>query len=116
MEELDSPVVAVARRVGDMAGNLSSSLPWSLANPRWAAVLNPVVGNPIVAGNLLTSQVLKTGANVINHSLGRKLQGYIVVLNSAAATFYDSQAQNQQPELTLILNTSVPTTVSLYVF
>lgn len=100
-----------------VAGNyLSPSLPWALANPKWAASLNPLLGNPIVNGSLLSGVVLKTGANVINHGLGRKLLGYLVTLNNAAATFYDSQETNQRPELTLILNSSAPATVSLYVF
>jgi len=60
--------------------------------------------------------VLKSGANIISHLLGRKLVGYLVILNSAAATFYDGQRTNQRPDLTLILNASAPTTVSLYVF
>lgn len=99
-----------------MAGNLSPHLPWELANPRWAATLNPVVSNPVVGGNLLKNIVLASGDNVINHGLGENLQGYWVVLNSAAVTFYDKQATNPRPQLTLILNASGATTVSLYVF
>jgi len=95
---------------------LNPKLDWTLANPRWASTLNPLLANPIVGGTILHNIVLKTGANVINHTLGQKLQGYMVVLNSAAVTFYDSQATNQRPDLTLILNASGPTTVSLYVF
>lgn len=100
-----------------MAGNyLSPSLPWALANPKWAATLNPLLGNPIVNGSLLQGVVLKTGTNVINHGLGRKLMGYMVVLCNAAATFYDNQEENQRPELTLALVSSAPATVSIYVF
>lgn len=96
--------------------NLSSKLPWDLANPKWAASINPVLANPVVGGNLLQGVTLKTGANTVNHGLGVKLQGYIIVLNSANVTFYDSQATNQRPDLTLILNASGATTVSIYVF
>ncbi len=96
--------------------NLSPKLPWELANPKWAAALNPVLGNPVVGGSLLSGLVLKSGDNVINHGLGAKLQGYIVVMNSAAVTFYDKQSTNQMPQLTLVLNASGATTVSLYVF
>ncbi len=99
-----------------MAGELSPKLPWELANPKWAASLNPVIANPLMAGNLLAGIVLVTGANSISHRLGRKLVGYIVVLNSAAVTVYDSQATNQYPDLYLILNASGATTISLYVF
>jgi hypothetical protein len=53
---------------------------------------------------------------VINHKLAQKLQGWIVVLNSTSATFYDSQSTNPSPDKTLILNASAPTTVSILVF
>lgn len=96
--------------------SLSSKLPWELANPRWASELNPIVENPLVNGQLLTGIKITTGANVINHGLGRKLQGYIVVMNSASATYWDSQLTNQMAQLTLILNASGPATISLYVF
>ncbi len=78
--------------------------------------LNPLLANPLVNGQILSGIVLKTGANIINHGLGEKLQGYFVILNSAAVTFYDSQSTNQRPDLTLLLNASGPATVSLYVF
>lgn len=99
-----------------MAGNLSSKLPWELANPKWAARLNPLLANPLTQGRLLSNLVLVSGDNTINHGLGVDLQGYIVVMNSAAVTFYDKQSTNQMPELTLILHTSGITTISLYVF
>lgn len=99
-----------------MAGNLSPKLPWDLANTKWAATLNPLLANPINNGLILSNLKLTSGANTINHFLNRPLQGYFVVLNSASTTFYDSQATNQRPDLTLILNASGATTVSLYVF
>lgn len=99
-----------------MAGNLSPSLPWALANPKWAASLNPVLSNPLVDGLLLQNIPVVVGANVLNHRLQRRLRGYFVVMNSAAVTFYDSQDSNQMPDLTLILNASGPSTISLFVF
>lgn len=95
---------------------LSTKLPWELANPKWASALNPVLANQLMGGNLLQSITVASGANTINHSLGRKLQGYVVVMNNAAVTFYDSQATNQYPDLTLVLNASGAATISLYVF
>jgi len=95
---------------------LSHSLPWSLAQEKWSSALNPILAKPLIYGSLLQDIVLVSGKNVINHNLGQKLQGYFVVLNSAPAAFYDSQSSNQHPELTLILNASQATTVSLYVF
>lgn len=112
MAARDSALVG-ARKV---AGNLSPKLEWPLANPKWAATLNPILGNPLVNGNILTGIVLKSGVNTINHGLGRKLQGYVVILNSSASTFHDNQSTNQYPDLTLVLNASGTATVSLYVF
>lgn len=99
-----------------MAGNLSSKLPWELANPKWASTLNPVLANPLLDGQLLQGVAIKTGQNAINHGLQRKLQGYFVVMNSAAVTFYDSQSSNSRSDLTLLLNASGAATISLYVF
>jgi hypothetical protein len=95
---------------------LSPSLDWELANPKWAASLNPVLANPLVNGRIITGIRLAVGDNIINHGLGTKLQGYIVVGSSAASTFYDKQASNQMPNLTLILVSSAATTINLYVF
>ncbi len=90
MVEPGSGLVGAAK----VAGNLSPKLPWELANPKWAATLNPVLLNPLLGGQVISGIILATGANVINHRLSRKLVGYIVVLNNAAETFYDSQATN----------------------
>lgn len=99
-----------------VAGNLSTKLPWDLANPKWAASLNPLLKNPIVNGNFLYNQPVVTGNNVINHGLGAELQGWIVIRNSAAVTFYDRQSANPHTDLTLILVASGAATISLYVF
>jgi hypothetical protein len=96
--------------------SLSTKLPWELANPKWAGALNPLLANPLIDGQVLSGIVVKSGANVINHKLGRALQGYIVIGNSAAVTFHDSQASNQTPDLTLALIASGAATISLYVF
>lgn len=101
---------------GKVAGNLSPKLTWELANPKWAATLNPVLSNPLVNGNLLQGVKVVTGLNVINHGLGANLQGYIVVLNTAAVTFYDQQSTNNFPDLTLRLIASGPAIISIYVF
>lgn len=101
---------------GRVAGNLSPKLEWELANPKWAATLNPVLANPLINGSILSGIKLKTGFNLVNHLLGRKLQGYIVVLKDANVDIYDSQAVNPYPDLTVVLNASGAATISLYVF
>lgn len=96
--------------------NLSPKLPWDLANAKWAQTLNPLLANPAVNGRILSNVAVVSGANTINHGLGRKLQGYVVIMNNSAVTFYDSQSVNQMPEINLILNASGPAIISLYVF
>ena len=95
---------------------LAPKLEWEMANPRWAAILNPFLSNPMLGGHLIKDVVVKGGTNTINHGLGEKLQGWIIVGSSAAITTYDSQKTNQKPELTLQLVCSGPATLSLYVF
>jgi hypothetical protein len=83
---------------------------------QWSQQLNPLLANPLSNASLLSNISLQSGKNVINHKLGQPLQGYIVVLNSANATFYDNQSVNPAPQTTLIIIASAPTTVSLLVF
>lgn len=87
-----------------------------LMQNRWASIINPVLSQPINSGILLNQLVLSSGDNVINHKLGRKLQGWVVVGNDSTVTFYDNQASNQQPQLTLILNSSGSCLINLLVF
>lgn len=82
----------------------------------WASMINPVLNNPLNNGNLLKNISLVSGTNVINHLLGRKLQGWIIVGINAAATIYDNQANNQTPDKTLILISSAAATVNIEVF
>lgn len=84
----------------------------SLLQTRWGSVLNKLLRNPITAGVFISS-VLISGSNIINHRLGRKPQGYLIVDQDAAATFYRAAPFN---ELTLALNSSANVNVSLYVF
>jgi hypothetical protein len=81
-----------------------------------ARALAPIFGNPIVDGVLLTGVVLASGANVISHTLDRKLVGWIIIRQRALAQVYDTQDSNATPALTLQLQASAPVTVDLYVF
>lgn len=83
----------------------------------WAAILNKFVDLPLLQGIQLKNISLVTGANVINHKLGRAPQGYIVTrFQVAGSLIYDTQATNQMPELTLNLTSSANTTVDLWVY
>jgi hypothetical protein len=99
-----------------VAGNLSTKLPWELAQTKWAGTLNPVIANVLLQGRLLEDLSVSTGTNAIAHGLGRNLVGYFVVRNNAAVTFYDAQASQQRPDLFLSLVASGAATISLYVF
>jgi hypothetical protein len=83
---------------------------------RWAAVINPLLSQPLSQALLLSGISVSSGTNAINHKLGRKLQGYIVVGCNAAVTFHDSQSTNSMPQLTLNLIASGAATINLLVF
>jgi hypothetical protein len=96
-----------------MAAPLSSNLAWPLANPLWAAAINPVLANPINQGLLIQSISLISGNTTIAHGLLRMQQGWIIVDQNGAAEIYRSKSFNP---LTLTLNSSAAVTVSLWVF
>ncbi len=88
----------------------------SLLQTAWASQLDPVLKNALVNGNLLKNVALVSGANVVNHKLGRNLQGYLITRQRASASIYDTQDVNPTPALTLTLNSSAAVTVDLYCF
>jgi len=88
----------------------------TLLQQTWASQLDPVVTNTFTGGLVLKNVELSTGSNIINHKLGRKLQGWTMVRVRASATFYDTQDVNPNPELTLFLTSSANVTVDIYVF
>lgn len=82
----------------------------------WAEQLNPIIANPILNNVILKNISLITGTNVINHRLGRVLQGWKPTRIRASATFYDLQDTNQTPQLTLVLVASAPAVIDLECF
>jgi len=91
---------------------LPQGLNLAMMSNRWASFLDPVLKNPITSG-VYVSVSLVTGANVINHKLGRTPQGWILTDIQGAQTVYRSAAFN---DLTLTLTASGSVTISLYVF
>lgn len=87
-----------------------------LMQTAWASQLNPVVNQPQSSGVLLKQVSLVAGDNTIDHRLGRNLQGWQLVRVRAAATIYDKQDTNQLQSRTLILNSSAPVVVDIFVF
>jgi hypothetical protein len=95
---------------------LPRRLTWDIAQDRWASQLDPVIASAPNNSNILKNVVLAIGSNVINHKLGRVLQGWQLVRIRAAATIYDNQDSNQTPDLTLILVSNAVVTIDLEVF
>jgi hypothetical protein len=80
------------------------------------STVNPLVSNPLLSGTLLQSVSLASGANTVNHLLGRNLIGWFVTRRNNASTIYDTQNTNPLPSKTLTLTTSGAVTVDLFVF
>ncbi len=92
---------------------LSPKLPWDLANPKWAAALNPLLALPLVNGSMVSASLAATTPQAINHLLGRMPQGWFLVDNTANAVVWRTQPFNAT---SLTLEASVTTTVNLWVF
>lgn len=89
----------------------------SMMQTSWSQDINPIISNPILAGNLLTNIVLKTGINQINHLLDRKPQGYIITrMIDGFVQIYDTQNSNQMPTKTLTLVSSGNGNIDLLVY
>lgn len=82
----------------------------------WATELNPLLTNTSLKSIILPNVVLVTGSNMVNHRLGRKLQGWRIIRQRSAASFYDTQDSNQSPQLTLVLVSSTSVSIDLEVF
>lgn len=78
--------------------------------------LRPILASSIGNGVLLTNIELASGANEVEHKLGREPQGYLVVQKDANESVWDSQSTNTRKRIILSLNTSGACTVSLWVF
>ncbi len=78
--------------------------------------LNPLLRLPLNNMNLLQGVDLVSGANVIDHKLGRKLLGWFYTRSDAGVTIYDAQSTNATPALTLVLMSSGTVKVDLIVF
>jgi hypothetical protein len=96
-----------------------ANLPLKLLLPQmqtqWSAILNPVIANPITSGLQLSAVELKTGTNVINHTLQRQMRGWFVTDIDAVATIY-RPATSYFNKTTLTLVASAPATVALWVY
>lgn len=89
---------------------------FGLLQTNWASQINPLLGNPVANGIILKNVALINGTTVVNHLLGRRLQGWVVTRQRAAASIYDLQDQNQMQNLTLVLSSSASVVVDIYVY
>lgn len=92
---------------------LPQKLPYELHQTAWATQLNPLIAFAPTQGLLLKSIHLNNGVTVVDHKLGKVLQGWIVIDKDANANIYRSAALNN---LTLTLTSDAATNVSLWVF
>jgi hypothetical protein len=89
---------------------------FSLLQTNWKIQLDPVIALPLSSSIILEDLNLFTGKNVIDHKLGRNLQGWIVTHQSGFSQFYDNQAANPLPDKNLWLYASSGVNVNLMVF
>jgi hypothetical protein len=93
---------------------LSPKLPWELAQTKWSSALNPVLALPILDGLQIDGiKLIANKAQAINHQLQRLPQGWFLVDNTANTVVWRTQAFNT---LTLSLESSSDTTISIWVF
>lgn len=81
-----------------------------------AKSLQPVLSNPINLGTQLTNVSLINGVTVVNHMLGRPLQGWFLTRVRAQCQVWDSQDTNASPAQTLILNSSAAAVVDMWCY
>lgn len=86
----------------------------SLLQTAWTKLLNPLLANPLMQGQLITNVALASGTTQVNHKLGRPPQGWFLVAPLGAATVY--QGTQNTPSLTLALVSSAAITTDIYVF
>ncbi len=87
--------------------------PLMLMQSSWKSQLDPVLANPMNDILILKNISLINGVNVINHLLGRLMQGWILIDVNGAATIYRSAPLSDK---TLTLTSSAIVTVSIGVF
>lgn len=79
----------------------------------WKNIIDPVLQIPPNQGIFIKNKTLKSGLNVINTTLGRTQQGWIITDINSPVTIYRSAAFNQT---TLTLTASGAVTISLWVY
>lgn len=81
-----------------------------------ASVIAPFLNSEVLDGVLLKNISLGSGTNFVEHKLGRKIQGWIVVRQRSDARVWDDQDNNVNVSRTLKLQTSAAVEVDLWIF
>lgn len=76
----------------------------------------PVLTAEILDFNIVKSQVLAIGDNVVDHRLGRAPIGWFVVRKRGPGNFYDKQDTNPTPTRNIVINSDSAVTVDIYFF
>lgn len=96
---------------------LPQQLSWDMASNRWSAMIEPIINNPRNSSTTIKNIVLATGLNIIDHRLGRPLQGWSPSrIRGVQVMLYDNQDANQTPQLTLALVSSADVSIDLEVW
>ena len=95
---------------------LSQNKDLTLMQNKWKSILDVLLGNPSVQNIILPNVLLINGSTNVSHMLGRKLLGWRIVRQRAAAQIHDNQDSNQTPTLTLTLISNAAVSVDLEVF
>lgn len=90
-----------------------SSRDFVMMQNQWKRTIDPALGRPANNSNILTGVALANGVTVVNHKLGRQMQGWSIVDTNGAAQIYRSAPLN---ELTLTLTSNAAVTVAIEVF
>ena len=81
------------------------------------SVINPILASAIIDGVILEDIDLVSGSfTSIEHKLGRKPRGYLVIRKSAAQTVYEDAGDYDNRKLFIKLRASGSVTVNLWVF
>lgn len=93
---------------------LSTKLPWELAQTKWPAALNPILALAMLQGNQLNNIALTASTPlVINHFLGKMMQGWFITDITANTAIWRTAPFNS---LNITLESSVNVTISLWVY
>lgn len=80
-----------------------------------ALVFQDLQSRELIDGQIISGVVIN-GTKTVDHKLKRKPNGYLVIFKDADVNIWDSQNSNTLQASTLILNSSGPASISLWVF